>query len=164
MTFPTPLENFQPSNQDDLTTNQQSTIREAIDILQNRLQHTETMTSSREVRAFCQLKLATQKDEHFGCLFLNARHHLIAFETLFKGTIDSDSVYPRVVVRRALELNAAAIVFTHNHPSGEVTPSGSDIDITSRLVEALKLIDIRVLDHVVVGKSGSTSMAESGLI
>jgi len=164
MTFYTPLDTNQPSEQDGLTHSQQSTIRNAINILQSRLQHTETMTSSKEVKAYCQLKLGSEKDEHFGCLFLSAQHRLIAFETLFKGTIDSASVYPRVVVRRALELNAAAIVFTHNHPSGEITPSSSDIDITRRLVDALKLIDVRVLDHVIVGQSGSTSMAESGLL
>ena len=164
MTFSSSLDTSYPPNQEGLTQTEQSTIREAIDILQNRLQQTETMTSSKEVKAFCQLKLGIQKDEHFSCLFLNSQHHLIAFETLFKGTIDSASVYSRVVVRRTLELNAAAIIFSHNHPSGNVTPSSSDIAVTKRLADALKLIDVRVLDHIVVGQSGSTSMAESGLM
>ena len=80
------------------------------------------------------------------------------------GTIDGASVYPRVVVRRSLELNAAAVIFTHNHPSGIPEPSTADIKITTRLKEALALIDVRVLDHVIAGTSGTSSMAESGLL
>jgi DNA repair protein RadC len=97
-------------------------------------------------------------------MFLDSQHRLIAFERLFRGTIDGASVYPRVVVRRALELNAAAVIFTHNHPSGVPEPSTADINITKRLKDALGLIDVRVLDHIIAGTDGTSSMAESGLL
>jgi DNA repair protein RadC len=89
---------------------------------------------------------------------------MISFEKLFTGTVDGAAVYPRVVVRRTLELNAAAVIFTHNHPSGMPEPSVADKSITVRLREALRLIDVRVLDHIVVGSEGSVSMAEQGMI
>jgi len=96
---------------------QQATIREAIGILESRLRTTKAFTSPSDVKHFCQLHIAVEKDEHFCCMFLDSQHRLIAFERLFRGTVDGASVYPRVVVRRALELNAAATIFTHNHPS-----------------------------------------------
>jgi len=143
---------------------QQCAIREAIDILQSRFQGNEVLTSSQSVKTFCQLRLGTEPDEHFCCLFLDTQHRLIAFETLFNGTIDSASIYPRVVVRRTLELNAAAIIFAHNHPSGCITTSAADVAITKRLIEALELIDVRVLDHIIVSAAGTTSMREQGII
>ncbi|WP_419606150.1 JAB domain-containing protein, partial [Thiolapillus sp.] len=102
--------------------------------------------------------------EVFACLFLDNRHRIIAFEELFQGTIDGASVYPREVVRRCLHHNAAAVIFSHNHPSGVAEPSHADEQITLRLREALALIDIRVLDHVIVGSDSSTSLAERGLL
>jgi DNA repair protein RadC len=143
---------------------QQATIREAIGILESRLQTTEAFTSPSAVKQFCQLQIAQEKDEHFCCLFLDSQHRLIAFERLFSGTIDGASVYPRVVVRRSLELNAAALILTHNHPSGLPDPSSADTKITQRLKEALALVDVRVLDHVIVGTDGTSSMAEAGLL
>lgn len=143
---------------------QETTIREAIGILENRLQSSEVFSSPTVVKQFCQLNIAREKDEYFCCLFLDSQHRLIAFERVFRGTIDGASVYPRVIVRRALELNAAATIFTHNHPSGLAEPSQADIRITERLKEALNLIDIRTLDHIVVGTIDSVSMAERGLI
>jgi DNA repair protein RadC len=103
-------------------------------------------------------------DEHFSCLFLTSQHELISFETLFKGTISGAAVYPRVVARRCLELNAGAVIFTHNHPSGVSKPSQADIRITQRLKETLNLFDVAVLDHIVTGLSETCSMAEQGLI
>lgn len=102
--------------------------------------------------------------ERFAALFLDNRHRIIAAETLFKGTIDGTSVYPREVVKRALELNAAALILTHNHPSGIAEPSQADERITRRLADALSLVDIRVLDHVIVGEGTTTSLAARGLI
>ena len=143
---------------------QKSTIQEAIGILESTLQRADSYTSSELVRDFCRLKLAEEKDEHFGCLFLDNQHRLIHYETLFKGTIDGAAIYPRVVVRRALELNSAAIIFAHNHPAGHPEPSQADVAITSRLTAALQTVDIRTLDHIVVGSEGTISMAERGLI
>ncbi|MEH6589161.1 MAG: DNA repair protein RadC [Halioglobus sp.] len=143
---------------------QQATIREAIGILETRLRKTKAFSSPSDVRQFCQLHIATEKDEHFCCMFLDSQHRLIAFERLFRGTIGGASVYPRVVVRRSLELNAAALILTHNHPSGLPEPSTADTKITTRLKEALSLIDVRVLDHVIVGTEGTRSLAESGLL
>jgi DNA repair protein RadC len=97
-------------------------------------------------------------------MFLDSQHRLIAFERLFRVTIDGASVYPRVVVRRGLELNAAALILTRNHPSGLPEPSTADTKITQRLKDALALVDVRVLDHVIVGTDGTSSMAEAGLL
>lgn len=114
-----------------------------------------------------QYLLARLRDKHqevFACLFLDNRHRVICFEELFQGTIDGASVYPREVVQRALKHNAAAVIFAHNHPSGVAEPSRSDEDITSRLIDALRLVDIRVLDHCVIGDGEVVSFAERGLI
>ena len=91
---------------------QQATIREAIGILETRLRNTKAFTSPSDVKHFCQIQIAQEKDEHFCCLFLDSQHRLIAFERLFRGTVDGASVYPRVVVRRSLELNAAALILS----------------------------------------------------
>ena len=146
------------------TENQQYKIQEAIEILESKFKQSEAFTNPTAVKQFCQLHLASEKDEQFCCLFLNSQHHLIKFEKVFSGTIDGASVYPRVIVRKALELNAAAIIFCHNHPSGVTEPSQSDIKLTERLTEALKLIDVRVLDHIITGLNETSSMAESGLL
>lgn len=148
----------------EFTSNQQATIQEAIGILESRLRTTKAFTSASDVKQFCQLQIAHEKDEHFCCMFMDSQHRLIAFERLFSGTVDGASVYPRVVVRRALELNAAAVIFTHNHPSGLPEPSHADISITQRLKNALNLVDIRVLDHIVVGTESTVSIAERGHI
>ena len=148
----------------EFTSNQQATIQEAIGILESRLRTTKAFTSPSDVKQFCQLQIAQEKDEHFCCMFMDSQHRLIAFERLFRGTIDCVSAYPRVVVKRALELNAAALILTHNHPSGLPEPSTADIKITQRLKEALGLIDVRVLDHIIAGTSGTSSMAEAGLL
>ena len=99
----------------------------------------------------------------FAVMLLDSQHKLIDYRELFFGTIDSASVYPREVVKAVLADNAAAVIFTHNHPSGEIKPSQADIAITSRLKDALALIDVQVLDHIIVG-NGTASMAEFGLL
>ncbi|MBV1878491.1 MAG: DNA repair protein RadC [Pseudomonadales bacterium] len=138
--------NSNNNNHADLNSNQQATIQEAIGILESRLRrNTKPFTSPTDVKQFCQLQIAEEKDEHFCCMFLDNQHRLIAFEKLFRGTIDSATVYPRVVVRRSIELNAGAVIFTHNHPSGLPNPSTADIKVTERLKGALALVDVRVL-------------------
>ncbi|EKM95994.1 hypothetical protein C211_09813 [Stutzerimonas degradans] len=106
------------------------------------------------MRDYLKARLRHEPHELFGCLFLDSRHRVLAFEVLFHGTIDGASVYPRQVVKRALAQNAAAVILTHNHPSGVAEPSQADRQLTQRLKEALALIDVRVLDHFIVGEGG----------
>ena len=116
------------------------------------------------VRDYLAVHYAGQEREVFGVLFLDNRHRLIAFDELFRGTIDGASVHPREVVRQALYRNAAAVILAHNHPSGVAEPSQADELITHRLKDALALVDIRVLDHLIVGDNRCTSFAERGLL
>ena len=122
------------------------------------------LSSSSAVRRFLRLKLAHLPREVFACLFLDNRHRLIRFEPLFYGTVDRASVHPREVLRRALELNAAAVILAHNHPSGVAEPSASDLALTQDLTDLLRRIDVRVLDHLVVGRGTEVSFAERGFI
>ncbi len=130
--------------------------------LQESLNRGDALTSPEKTRLFLLRQLRDCPYEVFAALFLDTRHRLIAYEPLFRGTVDGASVYPREVVRRALALNAAAIIFAHNHPSGVATPSAADRAITERLVDALSLFDIRVLDHLVIGDNEVFSFAEHG--
>lgn len=117
-------------------------------------------------QAFEHLQLLLQDYEHevFSVVFLDSQHRVIRFEELFRGTIDTASVYPREVLKAALAYNAAAVILVHNHPSGDPEPSEADRRITERLKEALGLMDIRVIDHVVVGSDGCRSFAEMGYL
>lgn len=116
------------------------------------------------VKDYLLLHLAPEHNEKFWCMYLDNRHRVIQHGTMFHGTVDSASVYPRVIVKEALNCNASAVIFAHNHPSGVAEPSQADIEITRKLTVALKLVDIRVLDHIVVGTETSVSFAERGLI
>ncbi len=120
------------------------------------------VTSPTAVMQFLQLQLAGKEQEIFSAMFLDTRHRLIEFKKMFFGTIDGASVHPREVVKAALKLNAAAVIFSHNHPSGVAEPSQSDIQITARLKSALALIDVRVLDHIVVTVDDCVSLAQRG--
>lgn len=124
----------------------------------------EALTSPRATAEFLQARLCHQQREVFGCLFLDNRHRVLRFEEMFHGTIDAAAVYPREVVRRALALNAAAVIAAHNHPSGVTEPSRADEQITRRLRDALALVDVRLLDHFVVGDGVPVSLAERGLV
>lgn len=139
-------------------------VRVAADILLDDIAGTDVMGNPANAARFVQLKLAQEQNEHFSALFLNSQHQLIRFETLFTGTLDGASVYPRVVVQKAIQHNAAALILAHNHPSGECEPSLADRQITRRLVDALALIDVRVLDHFVVSRTSWVSFAERGLL
>ena len=122
------------------------------------------MGSPDVTRQFLQNHLRDPSREVFCCLFLNSQHALICCENLFWGTLDGAAVYPREVVRRALELQSAAVIFAHNHPSGVAQPSRADRRITERLQAALALLDIRVLDHIIIGRGEAFSFAEDGLL
>ena len=112
--------------------------------------------------AFFRLRLGNEVREHFEAAFLDTQHRLIAVERLFSGSVDSAEVRPRIVVQRALALNAAAVLLAHNHPSGDAEPSAADRAVTERLKQALRLVDIRLLDHVIVGGRDIASMAAMG--
>ncbi|MBR9866723.1 MAG: JAB domain-containing protein [Oceanospirillales bacterium] len=128
------------------------------------LQRDSALTSPDLVRDYLQLQLSDRSREVFACLLLDSQHRVICFEELFQGTIDSATVHPREVVKLALSHNAAAIILAHNHPSGVAEPSLADQNITHRIRDALNLVDIRLLDHMVVGSGVTVSLAERGLI
>ncbi len=127
------------------------------------MQRGDALCSPQETRQYLSDRLRDYKHEVFAALFLDQRHRVICFEELFNGTIDGAAVYPREVVKKALQHNAAALIFAHNHPSGIAEPSDADQRITLRLKDALALVDIRVLDHFVVGDE-VVSFAERGMI
>ncbi|KRW61273.1 RadC family protein [Pseudomonas sp. TTU2014-080ASC] len=132
--------------------------------LAEQLRRESVLESPQAVRDYLKTLLRHEPHEVFGCLFLDAKHRVLAFEALFHGSIDSASVYPRQVVKRALFHNAAALILTHNHPSGVAEPSQADRDLTRRLKDALALVDVRVLDHFIVGDGEPLSMAEHGWV
>lgn len=132
--------------------------------LSEQLQTRSALDNSVATREYLKAKLRHLSYEVFACLFLDNRHRVIKYSEISHGTIDSAVVYPREVVKLALTENAAAVILAHNHPSGNPEPSSEDIDLTQRLVKALNLVDIRVLDHMIVGDQGITSLAEMGLM
>ena len=131
-------------------------------LIQRRFNRGRALTSPAASKEYLMLQLATLEHEVFCSLFLDNQHRVLAFETLFVGTIDSASVYPREVLKRTLQLNAKAMIFAHNHPSGISEPSIADREITRKLIEGLALIDVRVLDHFIVGGDSVVSFAEMG--
>ena len=140
-------------------------IRRALRIMESRLKsHDVALNSPQGVRDYLRLRIADREHEVFVGLFLDSQNGLIAAEELFRGTLAQTSVYPREVVKAALKHNAAAVIFGHNHPSGIAEPSRADEMLTSALKQALALVDIRTLDHFVVGGTGIVSFAERGLL
>lgn len=127
-----------------------------------RLRRGRALSSPKEVFSHLQALLADYEHEVFALLLLDNRHRVIVFHELFRGTLDGASVYPREVVKVALSHNAAAAVLVHNHPSGDPEPSQADRNLTHRLKEALNLVGVRTLDHIIVGREGCISLAEQG--
>ena len=132
--------------------------------LKEKIEKQNAITSPHDTRQFLKSQLRDRSYEVFAVLFLDNRHQVIKFEELFRGTIDGASVYPREVVKKALEYNAAALIVAHNHPSGVAEPSHADEQITQRLSKALALVDIRLLDHLVIGDGEVISLAERGVM
>ncbi|MBL5945908.1 RadC family protein [Enterobacter asburiae] len=146
-----------------LSVSAQQTIREAITLLENQLREPGTpFTSSHTVRDWLRLQLAKLEREAFTVLWLDNQHRLIAHDTLFLGTINSITIHPREVIKAGLKHNAAAAILAHNHPSEEAEPSQADRLITGRLKQTLELVDIRLLDHLVVGGMDIVSFSERG--
>lgn len=126
------------------------------------LKRESVFSNPQHVKDYLRAELRDQEHEVFSVLYLDNRHRLIRFEALFHGSIDQSAVYPREVLKKTLRYNAAAVIFAHNHPSGICEPSAADIAITQRLKNALALVDIRVLDHLIIGDGNVTSLAERG--
>ena len=143
-----------------------STDQEILDlgaaILEKRMRYGETFTDPKTVSEYLKRKLAFREREVFVCLFLDSKHRLIAYEELFFGTISGATVHPREVVKQSLFHNAAAVIVSHNHPSLVAEPSGADISITTSMRDALALVEVTLLDHIIVAGNGSVSLAEMG--
>lgn len=140
-------------------------IAVALSILQHRfgLQRTN-LNSPQAVRDYLRLSITGREHEVFCCAFLDAQNRVIAFEEMFRGTLTQTSVYPREVVKKALHHNCASVILAHNHPSGIAEPSRSDEALTQALKQALALVDVKVLDHFVIGANAAMSFAERGLL
>lgn len=143
---------------------EQDILAMAIKLVEQRFQPNQKLGSPAETRSFLTIKLQGYEHEVFGAIFLDNQHGILSFDLMFRGTIDSATIHPREVVKQALQYNASAVIFVHNHPSGDPDPSTADVKITKRLVDALALMDIRVLDHFVVGGAEVVSFAEKGLL
>lgn len=138
-------------------------LQQAAFIIEERFQRQDSYCSPESVMSYLQCQLAHEEREVFALMLLDNQHRLIRYLPMFYGTIDSASVYPREVVKAALQANAAAVILAHNHPSGVSEPSDSDRRLTDKLVKALALVDIRVLDHIIVGEN-CCSFAQRGLL
>lgn len=134
-----------------------------LEMLEENTFRADQLTSPDKTRQYLKIKLGKLQHEVFSIIFMDSQNRVIAYEELFRGTIDGAAVYPREVVKRCLHHNAATVILAHNHPSGDSTPSSADIEITQRLKKALLLVDTRVLDHLIVGQS-ITSLAEKGYL
>ena len=149
----------------DTDTSDDDIISAALAVLERRMRYSEAVMSSPDAtRSYLRLKFAGLEHEVFACIFLDNRHRVIETEIMFRGTIDGASVHPREVVKAALRHNAAAVIFAHNHPSGVAEPSQADLHLTRRLREALGMVDIRTLDHIITGDGECVSFAERGLL
>lgn len=142
----------------------QATLEMARRHLLETVQRGTVLENPQQTRNYLAARLRDYPHEMFACLFLDNRHRVIAYEELFRGTINGASVHPREVVKRVLAHNAASVIFAHNHPSGVAEPSAADQQITRRLCDALLLVEVRVLDHLVVGDGETVSFAERGLL
>ena len=152
------------AHQPDLFQSDDAVISHALRILESRAKYGEPLTSPIAVREYLRLKIGELEREVFYCVWLNSQHEVIDFEEMFKGTLSQASVYPREIVKSALQRNAAAVILAHNHPSGTAEPSAADINMTSKLKSSLDLVDVRVLDHFVVTTRQISSFAERGLL
>ncbi|PRF32658.1 DNA repair protein RadC [Burkholderia multivorans] len=148
---------YLPASADDI-------LEAARQVIDQKMQRGAELTSPAAVKDYLRTKLAGFEHEVFAVLFMDTQHRLIEYREMFRGTIDGASVYPREVVKEALRCNAAAVIVSHNHPSGNPEPSAADRALTERLKQSLALVDVRVLDHVIVAGGATASFAERGLI
>jgi DNA repair protein RadC len=138
-------------------------LERAAEILFNKNLNKEIFVSSKAAAEYLKVKLGAKEEEVFAVMFLDSQHRLIEYDEMFKGSISSATVYPRMIVKKCIEVNAAAILISHNHPSGDPTPSQADKNITRRIKTILEIIDVNLLDHIVVGES-TVSFTEHGYL
>ena len=136
----------------------------AAKVMERRVRYGTVFDSPQSVKDYLRMSIGGEAREHFKVMFLDSQHRMIEAVVMFSGTLSQTSVYPREVVKKALELNAAAVILSHNHPSGSVEPSRADEHLTQALKSALQLVDVRILDHVVVSPVATCSFAERGLL
>ena len=147
------------------TASDDEVIAKALSIIKRRLRKPgEAMSSPQVVKDYLTIKLAELEHEVFAALFLDGQHRVIQYTEMFRGTLTQSSVYPREVVKEALRINAGAVIFAHNHPSGMPEPSREDEALTKTLKDALALVEVKVLDHIIVGGTTTVSFAERGLV
>ena len=139
-------------------------LQAAAEIYNNRVNNNQVVSNDQDVVNLLKFTLNNKSREEFAVLFLNSQHRKISLEIMFRGTINQTSVYPREIIRRALELNASAIILSHNHPSGSLDPSNADIRLTGCIKDACQMVDINVLDRIIVSHSGAVSLATRGLM
>ncbi len=142
----------------------ESVVKLALEVMAQGVADGPVLTGETDAARYLQLKVGDREREVFGCLFLDTRNRLIRDEPLFYGSIDRTVVYPRVILQRALACNAGSLIAYHNHPSGTACPSAKDLDLTGRVKDLLDEIDVRLLDHIVVSRTETVSMAARGLI
>lgn len=147
-----------------LAEEEDSIIAQALSILAKRVRQRDCMSAPAKVKAYLTLRSRDLEHEEFSVLFLDSQNRLIECESMFRGTLTQASVYPREIVKAALRHNAAGVILSHNHPSGEPEPSRADEFLTQTIKASLALVDVRVLDHVIVGGASSVSFAERGLV
>lgn len=147
-----------------MTPEEREIVDMALEIATRHLQYATVIDNCHDTRRVISLFLADFKAEAFGCLFLTQKHAVIANELLFHGTINGATVHTRIIAQRALQHNAAALICYHNHPSGVAEPSKADEEITRRIREALALVDVRLIDHIVIGGTTTVSFAERNLL
>lgn len=136
----------------------------AAKVMEGRVRYGTVFDSPQAVKDYLRMSIGAEAREHFKVVFLDSQHRMIESVVMFSGTLSQTSVYPREVVKKALELNAGAVILSHNHPSGTLEPSRADEYLTQTLKSALQLVDVRVLDHIIVSPSGTCSFAERGLL
>lgn len=153
-----------PASANNQVLSESEILRKATQILESRFTRSNYLTSPNKARDYLRLVFACETREVFGTVLLDNQHGVLGLRKLFYGTIDGAAVYPREVVRTALEANASAVVLVHNHPSGHPEPSTADKLITDKVVSALGLVDIRVLDHILIAGTETVSFAERGLL
>jgi len=148
-----------------MTKNENKIIKQALQILESRISKPDSYISNpKDAVNYIKLNIATREHEVFVAIFLDTQHGIIEYNEMFRGTVNGSSVHPREVIKQALAVNASAVIFAHNHPSTKIIPSAADRHITKTLTEGLKYIDVKVLDHFIIGGIEHFSFAENGLL
>lgn len=153
-----------PKKSETTLASEEALIARACTILDKRLRRGPLFERPEDVQNYLKLQLQGHQNEHFAALYVDTKHRMMAYEVLFTGTVDAAEVHPRVIAQRALHHNAAAVILAHNHPSGDPDPSTADRAITAKIKQTLSLVDVRLLDHFIIGQGDPVSMASRGML